>query len=337
VLRDLEPDAGPSTWFGYLTEAFARRRQRGCGGLTVLSCDNIQHNGTTARESICAFAALRDPALAEWIRETIRFPNSMVDRITPVTSDADRRAVSARLGADDGWPVQAESFAQWVLEDDFAAGRPPLEQVGVELVDDVAPYEMMKMRLLNGGHQALGYLGYLAGHRWVDEASLDPVFARFLRGYMDEATASLPHGAGIDPVEYKDIVIERFGNPHVRDTLARQCAYGSDRIPKFVLPVLSHNVGTGGPIDHAVAIVAGWARYCEGSDEAGAPIEVEDHLAEQLTRAAQRRDVDPLAFVSSRPLFGDLVDDARFVDRYLAISQSLHERGARATLEALQP
>src|SRR5262249_4950114 len=188
---------------------------------------------------------------------------------------------------EDNWPVVCEPFTQWVLEDDFGLGRPPLELAGVQLVRDVEPYELMKLRLLNAGHQGLGYLGHLLGHRYVHEAAVDPRLTAFVRAYMDaEATPTLSPVPGIDLDGYKDQLLHRFSNPEIRDTLARLCADSSDRIPKWVLPVLRHNLATGGPITHTTAIVAGWARYAEGVDEQGQPIEVIDRLAPPLTAPA---------------------------------------------------
>jgi mannitol 2-dehydrogenase len=260
----------------------------------------------------------------------------MVDRITPVTTDDDRAQIAARFGVQDGWPVVCEPFTQWVLEDSFSLGRPPLEQVGVQLVADVEPYELMKLRLLNASHQALCYFGYLAGYRLVHEVAQDPLFATFLLEYMDrEGTPTLPPVPGIDLDAYKQQLIKRFSNDAVRDTVARLCAESSDRIPKWLLPVVRANLDAGGEVRLSAAIVASWARYAEGVDEQGEPITVVDRLADQLTATARRQRDDPLAFVADRTLFGDLVDDERFTAAYLQTLNSLHERGARATLESL--
>jgi mannitol 2-dehydrogenase len=338
VQADLAPGAVPATTFGLITEALARRRDRGVAPFTVMSCDNIPGNGHMAQEVFGAFAALRDPELGRWVREEVRFPNSMVDRITPVTTEDDKVQIAARFGLDDAWPVVCEPFTQWVLEDDFTQGRPPLEEVGVQLVADVEPYELMKLRLLNASHQALCYVGYLAGYRLVHEVTQDPLFARFLLAYMDrEATPTLPPVPGIDLDSYKRQLIERFSNDAVRDTVARLCAESSDRIPKWLLPVIRLNLAAGRDIRLATAVVASWARYAEGIDEQGEPITVVDRLAEQLTATARRQHEDPLAFVADRTLFGDLVDEPRFTDAYRETLASLHERGARATLEALVP
>jgi len=188
---DLEPGAVPRTFFGLITEALARRRKQGSPPFTVVSCDNLPGNGRLARTAFTAFARLRDPELGAWVEQEVRFPNSMVDRITPATTDADREQLSARFGIEDRWPVVCEPFVQWVLEDSFSCSRPRYEQADVQLVDDVEPYELMKLRLLNGSHQGLCYFARLCGYELVHEAARDPLFRRFLRGYMDrEATGS---------------------------------------------------------------------------------------------------------------------------------------------------
>jgi mannitol 2-dehydrogenase len=336
VVHDLQPGAAPKTAFGLITEALVRRRERGLPPFTVMSCDNIQGNGDAARRSFGAFAGLRDPDLGAWVDQHVHFPNSMVDRITPLTTDADRAEIAARFGIEDRWPVVCEPFTQWVLEDDFGAGRPRVEDVGVQLVDDVEPYELMKLRLLNASHQALCYFGYLAGYRLVHEVCQDPLFANFLLTYMDrEATPTLKPVPGVDLEQYKPNLIARFSNPHVSDTVARLCADSSDRIPKWLLPVIRHNLATDGEIMRSAAVVASWARYAEGVDEQGRPIEVVDHLKDRLMDNARRQREDPIAFLADRQVFGDLVDNERFVALYRSHLDSLHEHGARATLEEL--
>jgi mannitol 2-dehydrogenase len=336
VVHDLQPGAAPATAFGLVTEALVRRRDRGLAPFTVVSCDNIQHNGDVARRSFAAFAALRDPELGAWVEREVPFPNSMVDRITPATTDEDREEVARRFGVEDRWPVVCEPFTQWVLEDRFGLGRPPLEEAGVQVVDDVEPYEMMKLRLLNAGHQALAYLGRLAGYRLVHDAAQDPLFQRLLLGYMThEATPTLRPVPGIDLDAYRRELIARFSNPHIRDTLARLAFDGSERLTKWLLPVVRDNLAAGGEVRRSAAVVAGWARYSEGVDEQGEPIEIADRRRDTLMATARRQREDPLAFVADRELFGDLVDDERFTRPYLAALDSLHRRGARVTLEAL--
>jgi mannitol 2-dehydrogenase len=336
VIHDLEPDAVPRTTFGLITEALRRRRERGLAPFTVMSCDNLQGNGDLTKRVFTAFARLRDPELGDWVEREVRFPSSMVDRITPVTTDADRAEVRERFGIEDRWPVVCEPYTQWVLEDAFGAGRPPYEQVGVQVVDQVEPYELMKLRLLNGSHQAMCYFAYLSGYRLVHEAAQDPLFQAFLLGYMnDEATPTLPPVPGVDLDEYKHTLIERFSNPQVRDTIARLCAESSDRIPKWLLPVVRQQLATGGEIRRSAAVVASWARYAEGVDEQGQPIEVVDRLRDSLQPLARRQRDDPDAFIANRDVFGDLASDERFVTAYRSALSSLHQRGARATLESL--
>jgi mannitol 2-dehydrogenase len=237
---------------------------------------------------------------------------------------------------DDGWPVVCEPFTQWVLEDTFPAGRPPVEDAGVQGVADVEPYELMKLRLLNASHQALCYFGYLAGYRLVHDVAQDPLFVDFLLSYMDrEATPTLAPVPGVDLTRYQHQLIERFSNAQVKDTVARLCAESSDRIPKWLLPVIRHNLDTGGEIVRSTAVVASWARYAEGVDEQGRPIEVVDRLRDELVATARRQADDPLAFIANRDLFGDLIDNERFVSTYRSALASLHTKGARATLEDL--
>lgn len=331
---------GPRSVFGLAVEALQRRRERNVAPFSVMSCDNIQGNGDVARRQFTAFAALRDPDLAAWIEREVAFPGSMVDRITPVTSDEDRRLLAERYGIEDRWPVICEPFTQWVLEDRFlggAAGRPPLEHAGVQLVAEVEPYELMKLRLLNASHQALCYPGYLAGYRFAHEVCADPDFVAYLLAYMDlEATPTLHAVPGIDLHAYKRELIERFANPAIRDTLARLCAESSDRIPKWLLPVVRENLAADRSVDLAAAIVASWARYAEGSDENGAEITIVDPRRDRLRAAAARQlDEDPLAFLRDQDLFGDLAEHPAFTEPYLRALTSFHARGAKATVAAL--
>lgn len=336
VIHDLSHDAAPRTTFGLITEALARRRERGLEPFTIMSCDNIQGNGDVARKMFSAFAHLKDRDLGNWVADEVLFPNSMVDRITPATTDNDRQAIVGEFGLTDAWPVVCEPFEQWVLEDHFRLGRPRFEDAGVQLVENVEPYELMKLRLLNASHQGMCYFGYLAGYRYAHEAAQDPLIAQFLRDYMDkEATPTLLPVPGIELDSYKRTLIERFSNEHVRDTLARLCAESSDRIPKWLLPVIRQNLDQEGQFHRSAAIVASWARYAEGTDEQGNLIEVVDRLKEPLMAAAARQHEDPLAFVSNREIFGDLIDNESFVRAYREALNKLHTSGAKATLQFL--
>ncbi len=326
----------PGSLFGLIAQALARRRDRGTAAPTILSCDNIEHNGEVARQAVVAHAEELGPGLAGWVAEQATFPSSMVDRITPATTPDVVAAVERDYGVADEWPVTAEAFASWVLEDDFADGRPPLEEAGVLLVADVSPYEAMKLRLLNAGHQCLCYFAWLCGYRMVHDAARDPLLAEFLLAYFDfEAVPTLRPVPGIDLRAYTRGLIERFANPGVRDTVARLCAYSSDRIPKWLLPVIRDNLRTGGPVRLASAAVASWARYAEAVDERGEAIDVVDNLADSLVPLARSQLLHPTAFIDNPSLFGDLARASRFVEAYRWALHSLHGRGARATLEAL--
>jgi len=336
VARDLEPNAPPTTVFGMVYAALAERRNEGIEPFTVLSCDNIQHNGDVARAMFTAFARAKDAQFADWMETHVAFPNSMVDRITPVTTEQDKELVFEHLGVRDECPVLCEPFFQWVVEDHFPTGRPEWELAGVQVTEDVAPYEKMKLRLLNASHQGLAYFAHLMGYHYVHDAAQDPLIATFLRRYMDqEATPTLDELPGVDLDSYKTELIERFANPEVKDTVARLAAESSDRIPKWLLPVVRERLESGGDVTYSAAIVASWARYAEGIDEQGNPIDVVDPLKDELIPIAIRQRENPRAFIENRELFGDLVDDPRFVEPYSRTLERLHRDGARQTLRWL--
>jgi mannitol 2-dehydrogenase len=336
VAADLQPGAVPLTVFGLVVEGLRRRRDAGLTPFTVVSCDNIQGNGDVARGAFVAFATAKDPELGQWIADTIAFPNSMVDRITPVTSDEERALVADRFGIEDAWPVVCEPFVQWVIEDHFAAGRPALETVGVQIVEDVQPYEAMKLRLLNASHQAMAYFGMLMGHRYAHEAATDPLLVELLDRYMRrEAAPTLGPVPGVDLDEYMHTLLERFANPEIRDTLARLGTDASDRIPKFLLPVVRDNLASKGEIALSAGIVASWARFAEGIDESGRPFDVADPLREELAALAIAQRSDPLAFLQNADIFGSLAEDARFREEFQRTLADIYDRGARVALEAL--
>ena len=336
VVADLQPGATPATVFGLVTEALVRRRERGIAPFSIMSCDNIQGNGHIAQQVFGTFAELRDPHLGAWVRDNVAFPNSMVDRITPVTTQDDIDELASQFGLTDAWPVVCEPFFQWALEDNFPLGRPPFEEAEVQVVDDVLPYELMKLRLLNVGHQAICYFGFLSGYTYAHEAASDPAIAAFTLAYMDrEATPTLRAVPGVDLDAYKRTLIERFSNSEVRDTLARLCAESSDRIPKWLVPVIRERRAQGGDVTLSAAIVASWVRYALGVDEHGEPIQVVDRLKDQLMPLAQRQREEPLAFVSVPSLFGELASDPGFAEPYLAALEALHRVGAHATVATL--
>jgi mannitol 2-dehydrogenase len=336
LLLDLQPGATPRSALGLITEGLAERYRRGVAPFTVMSCDNLPGNGDVARRAISGFAALRHPECSEWIRRHVAFPNSMVDRITPATTDADRELLAARFGVQDSWPVVCEPYVQWVLEDRFSAGRPPWDDVGAQLVPDVQPYELMKLRLLNGGHQAICYLGYLAGYRYTDEVCADPLFAQFLMSYFElEASPTLPAVPGVDLAEYRHTLLARFSNPYVRDSLARLCAEGSDRIPNFVLPVIRDRLRAKAGFALSALVTAAWARYCEAIDEQGQRISVVDRALETVLAAAGGKPGDDAAAFLRTGFFGDLINNPEFVTAFQLYLGKLHSHGARAAVRDL--
>ncbi|MET7682057.1 mannitol dehydrogenase family protein [Streptomyces sp. NPDC005423] len=267
---DESAQQGGVSVFGLLSDALAARWAAGTVPFTVVSCDNIQHNGQVARRALTTFAAGRDPELAAWIESEVAFPSSMVDRITPATTPSDVAAVREHTGWADEWPVVAEPFTQWVLEDRFPAGRPPWEEVGVQLVEDVAPYEKLKLRILNGAHQAIAYAGLLLGHRMVHEAAADTDVRAFVRGYLKrEATGTLDRVPGIDVPEYVETVLGRFTNPAIADTLERLAVAATDRIGGFVIPVALDLLRARRPAPGAGAVVALWQAAGREAERAG--------------------------------------------------------------------
>lgn len=250
--------AAPRTAVGLLVAGLERRRRAGAPPYAVVSCDNLQHNGAIARAAVVGAAALVSPDLAAWVDEHVAFPSTMVDRITPATTPADVARVRAATGTDDACPVVAEPFRQWVLEDVPGLQRPPLEDVGVQVVADVAPYELLKLRVLNGGHQALAWPGLLLGHHHVHEAASDPDVLAFLERYHAEVLPTLDPVPGEDPEAYAATVRARFAQPHLPDTLRRLAEHSTDRIPGFVLPAATEAVTAGAPVPATAALLACW-------------------------------------------------------------------------------
>jgi fructuronate reductase len=338
IRHDLEQPERPRSAIGALVAGLDRRRQKGGPPPTVLCCDNLPHNGRTLRAVALAFAELRDAALARWLAAEVAFPGTMVDRIVPATTDADILAVTAALGLHDAAPVVAEPFRQWVIEDRFTAPRPAWEEVGAELVADVGPYEEMKLRLLNGSHSALAYLGWLAGFEHVSEVMAVPAFVTFVSRMMAlevAPTLSVP----VDLGGYQALLLERFANPAIRHRTRQIAMDGSQKLPQRLLGPIRDQLRAGGPISHLALAVAGWMRYAAGRDERGRKIEVADPLAGRLLAIGADAGADPeglvAGFLAIREVFGDdLPRDPRFVRELSAALASLIERGARAAVAA---
>jgi mannitol 2-dehydrogenase len=323
----------PTSFSGYLVEALDRRRRAGVPPFTVLSCDNVPANGAVAQDAVTGFARLRDPWLAAWIEEHVAFPHSMVDRITPRTTPAVRRSLAHRFGVCDRWPVATEPFSQWIVEDAFCNDRPPLDEVGVQFVVDVEPYELTKKRLLNGTHCAMAYLGHLAGHRVTGEAMADPLFAGYVERLMeDEIAPLLPPVAGLDLAAYTRTVRRRLANPRIGDQLARLCGRGSTKMPAYLLPSLAEARAAGRPHALLTLAVAGWIRYLRGSDEQGRPIEIADAHAGRLRELAVIGGDDPRPVLRERWLFGELAGDEELATALTLSLRRLCDLGARGAI-----
>lgn len=337
IQHDLAHPEAPRSVFGLLCAALAQRRAAGTLAFTLMSCDNLPHNGAVTRKALLAFARLADAELAEWIDANVSFPNAMVDRITPMTSAKHRQQLASEHGVDDAWPVVCEPFVQWVLEDKFVNGRPAWEKVGVQFTDDVAPYEEMKIKLLNGSHLALTYLGFLQGYRFVHQTMSDPLLRRYVRTFMDlDVTPQLAPVPGIDLTQYKDTLIERFSNQAIADQLERVCSDGSSKFPKFIVPTLNRLIDGGQPLDRAALVVAAWALYLRGVDESGNRYAIVDPRAEHCQALVADDAFLTARLLGEEAIFGSaLAASPAFVAAFERGLASLREAGVSATLRAL--
>lgn len=283
VIYDLQNPDQPRSALGFIVEALSRRRAKGLAPFTLLSCDNLPANGETLKTVILRFAALRDQELADYIEANVAFPSTMIDRIVPATTDADRDATLEAIGMVDAWPIMTEPFSQWVVEDHFTNGRPAWDKAGVTFVQDVSAFELMKLRLLNGSHSTIAYLGYLAGHETVSDVMQAEGFEPFIRAMMDEEiTPTLPQLPNFDLDSYKDQLIERFQNPALKHRTWQIAMDGSQKLPQRLLATIRERLEKGQSIDRLVMGVAGWMRYVTGKDERGQEIDVRDPLVSQI-------------------------------------------------------
>ena len=342
IVHDLAHPHDAQSAVGLIAAALDARRGSHGGALTILCCDNLPHNGTLVRGLVMAFAEARNPILARWIETHARFPSTMVDRIVPATTDADIVDNDSALGMHDAAPVMHEPFRQWAIEDRFAAGRPRWDKVGAELVDDVAPFETMKLRLLNGSHSAFAYLGFLAGHEYIYQVAAQPDFVAFMRRLMgDEVVPTLSVPRGVDIAAYQTALVARFANPALPHRTQQIAMDGSQKLPQRLLATVRENLSAGRRIDMLALAVAGWMRYVSGRDEAGRPIKVSDPLAQEYERVAVESGVrdggSPDAFARGllgiRAIFGDdLAADSRFSEPVRTWLASLYSDGAARTV-----
>ncbi len=339
VQHDIQNPGFPKTAIGYLAAGLARRRAENGKPLTVMCCDNLPENGEITRKILMQFVGEVDKDMASWIEDNVSFPNAMVDRITPVTTDHVKQLLEDEFGIRDQWPVVCEDFIQWVLEDKFINGRPDFEEVGVQIVKDVHPYEKMKVRLLNGSHSALSYVSYLMGYRDVDLAMSDPLIRQFVRNYMDQdITPTLPAVPGIDLDIYKDTLISRFSNHSIRDQVQRLAEDGSQKIHNAIVPPMESQIEKGGSTKWMTLALAGWYRYLSGVDEAGAAIEIKDPKKDLLMTRVKLSPKDPIGLLGIEEIFGTEVNTCPQVFKEMsAYLESIYSKGMKQTLvEALQ-
>lgn len=334
VAADLAGAQPPRTVFGYLYAALERRYAAGLRPFTVMSCDNMQKNGDISRNMLLAFARHQNPEIAQWIEKNGAFPNSMVDRITPRTTDAAKESLAKNFGVKDSWPVVTEVFNQWVLEDKFVDGRPPFEKAGVQVVpsvEKVEEYELIKLRLLNASHSAMGYAGYLAGFTYIHEVIANPVFRKYIFNMMqEEVKPLLPQIPGVSVDDYCNTLLNRFSNPTLKDELPRICLGGSGKIPQFIMPSIAEQIQAGGPLRRLTLCAAAWFRYLNGIDEQGKTFKLDDPMAEELQAKANEGGI---ALLDVKSLFGDdLRNDERFVSELKSALDSLRTEGAMKTV-----
>lgn len=337
VRHDLQNPHTPKTTFGYVAEGLRRRKSAGNGAVTILSCDNLQHNGDTARKSFMSFVKAQDAELAVWMEENVTFPNSMVDRITPATRPDDVARLNAKNGTNDDAPVYCEDFIQWVVEDKFIAGRPAWERVGVEFTDDVTAYENMKLSLLNASHTLLSYPSFLAGYRKVDDAMHDERIVRLVRTFMDkDITPYVPAPNNTDLDLYKQTLIERFGNRSVSDQIARLCFDGISKFPVYIMPNLIKMIQDDTDLTRVAYLIAAYRHYLKyRTDDKGSSFEIAEPwmTQEDMKLIESNEPTDFLSLSAFRST--DLKAADVFVDLYLTMVDAIKHNGAMIVLERI--
>ncbi|MGB3624770.1 MAG: mannitol dehydrogenase family protein [Henriciella sp.] len=339
IQHDLANIHAPKTAIGFLVSALGTRWTQRLGGVTILSCDNLPENGLRTRDAVLSFAREIDPDLASWIAEETRFPSSMVDRIVPATTPEDVDALEARIGGlRDEAMIKTEPFRQWVVEDDFASDRPPLEEVGVQMTSDVAAWEQIKLRLLNGSHSAMAYLGGLAGHPYVHEVIAEPHFVRLIDRLWAEAAETLRPVSGFDLAAYVRSLKDRFANAALRHKTHQIAMDGSQKLPQRLLEPLRIRTEAGQASPALLMAVAGWMRWQAGVDDGGRAFEVDDPLAGATQPIAKRLWRDPDAMVRAmlelQQIFPAwLRENDNLVGSLTSAYGDLVEKGVRGALE----
>ena len=333
---DIQHDAAnpqtPRTAFGAMIEALRLRRAAGTGPFSAQSCDNLQGNGAILRQTLVSLAALSDPDLAAWIDANCTFPNAMVDCIVPATGPSEL-ALARSFGIIDAAPVTHENFRQWVMEDNFCAGRPPWEDAGVTLTDRVHDYEAQKIQILNGGHQMISTPAEILGLETIADAMAHPLISAFMRKVVtDEVAPHVDPVPGLSPLDYLDLVARRFANPKIRDTTRRVAFDGSSRQPGFIVPSIRSAIEHATSVNGLALVSALWARYCEGTREDGSTVAPNDPHWDRLNAAAKLAKITPLAWLEQRQFYGDLAENTPFAAAFADWLDALHTIGVEATL-----
>lgn len=334
IVKDAANTDAPNTVFGIIIAALLKRRADGIQPFTVMTCDNLPENGHVARQAVLGLASSFSKEAHDWIAENVAFPNSMVDCITPATGEREIQLVKDNFGIDDKAPVVCEPFSQWVLEDKFTNGRPALEKVGVEFVADVAPYELMKLRILNGGHAAIAYLAGLLDIHFVHDAMRNPLVADYLdKLEHTEVIPTLEPIAGVSFQDYYSKVAERFSNEAVGDTIPRLCFDGLNRQPKFILPIIEARLAAGQSIEGLAIECALWCKYCHGTTDSGKEIPNNDPQWERLQKQAALAKTDPLKWLELTDVYGPLSRDKAFQVAFSSALNSLWTNSTAVTIK----
>jgi len=333
MVSDAANIASPKTVFGLMLGGLMRRREAGTPPFTVMSCDNIPHNGHVTADALVGLARLCDGGLADWVHDNVAFPNGMVDRITPATSDRERQVLRVEFGVDDNSPVFCEPFKQWVLEDNFPTGRPGFETVGVQFVNDVSPFELMKIRILNGGHAVIAYPAGLMDIHFVHEAMEEPLVRNFLaRIEREEIVPTVPPVPGVVLEDYRLLIERRFSNPKIGDTVRRLCLDGSNRQPKFIIPSIADRLAAGQGIAGLALESALWCRYCFGTTDSGATTAPNDPNWDRLQATARAARGNAAEWLAMEDIYGEVGRSKVFADAFAHSLKTLWEIGTRQTL-----
>lgn len=335
IKQDGANPTDPATVFGLIALGLAKRRAAGITPFTVMSCDNIPHNGVVARNAVAGVARLSDPALADWIEANVDFPNAMVDRIVPATTDRERKLLEQDYGIIDRWPVFCEEYIQWVISGSFSNGRPAYEEAGAQFVEDVTPFEFMKIRILNGGHAAIAYAASLLDIHFVHDAMAHPLVGGFFAKIEhDEIMPTVGHVPGVKLDDYYELIKRRFSNPKIGDTIPRLAFDGSNRQPKFIVPPAADRLKAGHSVTGLALESALWCRFCFGTTESGKTIAPNDPIWDRLQQTARAAKDNPAAWLAMDDIYGEVGRNPVFAKAFDAALRQLWSVGPTRTLQA---